>query len=415
MQNTAREPLYQPRQEATLLEYVERLRNYCHDRRAIQLHLSQLKARNRKDYHLRVAAGLFVPMLRKFTGQLFQLSNSDIVVVVQDPTTDNMQAIVDKLRQLFDGDPLAAPPEPGRRDSFCTWYNLASDYRAFYARCRHIAEQAEANPRPAAEPDRQLDPEILSALTERLENVDIAPLLRAQAICAIKPNAQANPLLTELYTAMPELRSRIAPQHDLLLEPWLFHYFASELDRRLLAVLPKISPLPGHGVLSLNLSIDALLSEEFLIFDELIRAKTKRSIMIELQLVDVLSDLATYQVARDLARERGYYVAIDGVNHMTVRFVHRDRLDADMIKLIWNPNMEAVARHDREREFRAMIKRNEPERVVLCRCDEKRAIEVGWSVGITTFQGRYVDDLITSKKVLRLSEKAAEAQQSPAS
>lgn len=399
MQNTARDTLYQPR-----------LRNYARDRRAIRLHFSRLSPHNRRDYRLRIAAGLFAPMLRKFAGQLFRLSNADIIVTVQDAPVEAIQAIVDKLRQLFEGDPLVSPPEPGQRDPFCTWYNLASNYRSFYARCRHMAEQAEAKPRTAAEPERQIDPEILTALTEKLETVDVASLLRAQAICAIKPNAPANPLLTEVYTAMPELRTRIAPRYDLSLEPWLFQYFSSELDRRLLAALPKVSPLPGHGVLSINLSIDALLSEEFLVFDETIRGKTKRSIMLEFQAVDVLSDLATYQVARDLAREKGYYVAIDGVTHMTLRFVNRGRLDADMIKIVWTPNMEAVLRQDKTHELKAIVKSNEPERFVLCRCDDKRAIEVGWSLGITAFQGRYVDELIASKKVLRLSEKAMQEQ-----
>ncbi len=56
-------------------------RNYF-DWRAVHLHLSQLKAQNRRDYQLRVAASEFDGLLRRFNSELFLLRNGDIVYPV---------------------------------------------------------------------------------------------------------------------------------------------------------------------------------------------------------------------------------------------------------------------------------------------------------------------------------------------
>jgi hypothetical protein len=55
-----------------LLDYVQRLERHREDRRAVHIHLSQLKAQNRREHHLRIAENTF-------DGQVFGMQNGDIV------------------------------------------------------------------------------------------------------------------------------------------------------------------------------------------------------------------------------------------------------------------------------------------------------------------------------------------------
>ena len=84
--------------ETQLLAYVKRLERNYYDWRAVHLHLSQLKAQNRRDYQLRVAASEFDGLLRQFNSELFQLSNGDIVFLWHTGSFAEVDPVVLRLR-----------------------------------------------------------------------------------------------------------------------------------------------------------------------------------------------------------------------------------------------------------------------------------------------------------------------------
>ena len=45
-------------------------------------------------------------------------------------------------------------------------------------------------------------------------------------------------------------------------------------------------------------------------------------------------------------------------------------------------------------KIRSMVKRGGGDRIIMCRCDNREAIDFGRSVGIELFQGRHVESLI---------------------
>ncbi len=57
----------------------------------------------------------------------------------------------------------------------------------------------------------------------------------------------------------------------------------------------------------------------------------------------------------------------------------------------------------------AMVKEDGDARIVLIRCDNREAIDFGKSVGITQFQGRFVENLIAEdnrrRELLRLKRR----------
>jgi hypothetical protein len=44
--------------------------------------------------------------------------------------------------------------------------------------------------------------------------------------------------------------------------------------------------------------------------------------------------------------------------------------------------------------IRKFVDRDGPEKWILCRCDNREAIDFGRSVGINRFQGRFIESLI---------------------
>jgi len=48
-------------------------------------------------------------------------------------------------------------------------------------------------------------------------------------------------------------------------------------------------------------------------------------------------------------------------------------------------------------ELKTMIRDRRKGRTILARCDSEAAIQVGRQLGITLFQGRYVDSLLRGK------------------
>jgi len=97
--------------------------------------------------------------------------------------------------------------------------------------------------------------------------------------------------------------------------------------------------------------------------------------------------------ARDFVQEKGYKVCLDSLTVQTIDIIDRERLGADIAKLIWHTDL-VDGGDELHEKIRKIVKRGGPDRLILCRCDNREAIDFGHSVGIDLFQGRYVENLI---------------------
>ena len=74
-------------------------------------------------------------------------------------------------------------------------------------------------------------------------------------------------------------------------------------------------------------------------FDNSLKASSRGTVVVELQPIDIFSDMGAYMFARDFMRERGYRIALDGLNHQILQFIDREHLGFDLLKLFWSPEM----------------------------------------------------------------------------
>jgi len=113
----------------------------------------------------------------------------------------------------------------------------------------------------------------------------------------------------------------------------LFQHLTETLDLRVLKLLTQADDQDLHSSFSVNLNVSTLLLGEFTKFDTSLRTGGRGTIVLELQLVDIYSDVANYMFARDFVRERGYRICVDGVTLQSLPLIDRQALGADLIKL----------------------------------------------------------------------------------
>ncbi len=388
--------------EHLLHDFTERLEKHPFGWRAVIVHLSRLRPSNRRAQQIRVAANTFEARVRLFEGQIFLLQQGDIVFICKDADVAAVDDAVAKVRFLFDDDPLASLLDNVQSDGFATWYDLAREYVKFCPVVQQLYEDEQRRQKQLATiaGDQQknarvpMDPQALAELVNVISRADLTNLLRRQAVCAMVPGEAPTPIYRELYVSIPGLRDTVMPERDISSDRWLFQYLTQTLDKRVLAILKRHDDSTLAHSYSINLNVSTLLSPEFQAFDQSLRAGSRGSIVIELEKVDIFHDLGAYIFARDFVRERGYRVCLDGVTALTLPFIDRERLNLDLVKVFWTPDLIETNRADHGDELRAAMDRIGKTRIILARCDSAEAIRFGHECGLRLFQGRHLDRLL---------------------
>lgn len=400
-----------PSQEYLLLDYMQRLGRNVDGRMAVHIHLSRLRPQNRQDHHIRIAAATFEGMVQNYEGQIFTLSNSDLFLICKDAAIEDIDAAIMKVRYLFSEDPLSQGDDEEDLARFCTWYNVTTQHEELLDLVKQMHRERERKNRLAVTQDRadtrtrsgkkSLDPEQLGKLESFLIRADLSNLMRRQPVCAITPtNPNPQPVFRELYISISDLQQTVLPEFDLSSNLWLFQHLTQTLDSRMLSMLIRNDDTSIASSFSVNLNVQTILSPPFLNFDSSLKAVARGTVVIELQAIDIFGEMGAYMFARDFMRERGYRICLDGLNHLTLQFIDRDRLGLDLLKLIWTPDMADHVSGTRATELKEHVDRCGRARIILSRCDSDEAVRFGQSLGITMYQGRYVDRLLSNESRL---------------
>ncbi len=394
-----------PSQERLLLDYVQRLEKHRDGRGMVQVHLSALRPFNRRDQHMRAATNIFESIIKAMAGQLFTLKSGDMFFFFKNEVRGDVETAVQQVRYMFSDDPLVAD-EAETRTVFATWLDAVHEFEEIQRVIQFLADaedrrleeaksrmDARAALRAKQKMGEPMTPEVLSRIEDALMRADLSNLVRRQFACSIDENMVPEQQFSELFISIQDLRETLMPGVNLLANRWLFNHLTETLDRRMLSMLSKTDRIGLSGNISFNINLRTLVSQEFLQFDDNVAASRRGAMIIELQKEDIFSDLGSYLFAREFVQSKGYRVSLDGLTFETMQIIDHRRLGADMIKLIWNSEMidggeNVVA------QVRKLTDDLGGERVVLCRCDNREAIDFGTAAGIGLYQGRYVENLI---------------------
>jgi hypothetical protein len=405
--------------ERSLLDHIGRVANSRAGRFAVQIHLSKLKPHNRQPHHIRIASRSFDSLLNSADAQLYVLSSGDLVLMCRNTKVDEVDAVMERLKALFRADPLAARGRLADGTEFTTWFDFDVDFEAFVDLVRGL-EAASRRARPGRREDasagtgqdlsfagRALDPNSLAKVDEALARARIAEILREQAAVIIGVDGTEEILFMEKYVSIGDLQKQVAPEYNLLSNPWLFQQLTETLDRRVLVALSRENFAGLKYDISINLNVKTVMSRDFQTFDEVVAEHTPR-VLVEFQQIDVFSDIASFYAARTYLRDRGYRVVIDGLNPLSLQFYNPGLLDADFYKVAWTTHYTDIESAEQHAEVRALVESIGSERFILARTDAESAVRWALTMGIRRFQGFFID-LLVKKQTEKRGGKAPTA------
>ncbi|AVM72981.1 hypothetical protein [Magnetospirillum gryphiswaldense] len=389
--------------ENLLYDAAERVGRIREGRQALHLHLSRLLPPNREEAKIRIAFRMFETMVDMFRGQMFLLTNNDIMLICKDARLADLDAIVYKLRALFSKDPLTYAEVDGE-DRFVTFYDLESEYDSFFAVCAQLLNEAKkrvVQNRNAA-PVQPLDARNLTKVLERIGVTDIAGVVRRQPCVRFSEKQTAEVAFQEFYMSIMDLQKILAPDVNILANRWLFQHLSQVLDLRVLSVLQDAGFRKTPTAFSVNLNMATIETQMFRQFEAAIRGKA--GLVVEFQLVDIFNNLDGFFRARDYLRARGHKTVLDGMSPITLQFMDAERYDCDYVKINWSQDMadDVVTA-----ELHHALGPLGFQRVILARCDTETSITWGLNQGIHYFQGRFLDSMVAAVTMAQCDKASA--------
>jgi len=392
--------------EVKLIEHMNSIKEDPVGWRAIHFNFNELLDHYKSTYQMKIAINVVGDFLKEGDGGIFALFDKDIIVICKGVSRSVLDKMVFRLRYLFSDDPLAYSTTGEENDHFCDITDLSVAWDQMYeiakVKLTHTTQIREKQSVPNASAGmestektmRPLTPSRLANLENDIITADLSRVMRRQPICAVMKNKPIRRVFDEFYINIPHLRKLVMANVDLTSNRWLFTYLTETLDAKMLDMLRKHPRDYFDTPISINLNVATILSDKFNAFDAKMKPSIKVSVVIEVQVSDIFADMEAFMIAKSNLQKMGYRVCLDGVNELSFIHINREALGFDLVKLQWNSDLASEIETEKNRRLAEAIRRCGPNRIVLCRCDNKHAIDYGKAFGISLFQGRYLDNII---------------------
>lgn len=400
--------------EAKLVDVVSGLSDEAQSWRGVFFKFNDLLEQYQSEYQIQIAVNLLSDLLSAHQGGVYVCEDKSIILLCKNVTRSKLEKAIFQLRYLFMDDPLAYNANGDENPNFCRTFDLGIEFAELYQLCKKKYSQSNygehkesyaGGQQVAPSPnDSQLLKEVhgkksftptrLAHVEHDLYKADLSRVFRRQPVCAVNTAMNIRKVFDEYYIHISHLRQMLHSDADFFSNRWLFKYLTLLLDERMLDLL-MLTPMRYFDLpLSLNFNIETLLSKRFLEFDSLIKPLIKVPVVVEIQVGDVFDDIAAFVAARNLLGKMGYKICLDGVTGFSMVQIDREKLGIDLVKLQWNADLEVDANKVENRPLKRAIEQCGQGRVILCRCDSNLAVNYGQAMGISLFQGRYLDRML---------------------
>lgn len=381
--------------EAKLLDIANSSKNSEKSCYVIHFRFSNLSHVYRNDFHIKVALNIIDDTLDESEGLLIKMENYDIFTVYYGNDRELLNKIVFQIRYLFFDDSAVNLANGKENPDFCRIYDLDfqwADFKKLAAKL--VADSAKRQFEILEREDKEI-PFIkrIDQLESLLEKNRVDRCIRKQPICAIKKEEPPKSIFNEVYINIQHLQEFLSIDLNTDKDKWLFYYLTEKLDEKVIEIISMNPEQYLFRPLSINLNIKTLLNRDFVDFIT-IANDFGCQILTEINLTDILSDIHSYKKVLELRKKYNFKICIDGLNTETFFFLKREKLSYDLAKLQWNADVKADLATAHGKLLSEAINNCGKNRVVLCRCDDIRAIEYGKELGIGLFQGRYLDKIL---------------------
>ena len=213
--------------------------------------------------------------------------------------------------------------------------------------------------------------------------------IQNQRLADIKPGPEPKELMKEYFIRMDALKKHVFPNVEMRGMGNLFNQLTITLDRVLVGAFDEINP--KRHACSINLNVESVFTKAFEDFIGKSEEASLANIVFEFRQDNILQHFDEFELAANLIASKGGTVAVDAIFPETVGLVNLHRLHATFAKIFWRLGAEEVLPAQREE-----IKKMQAQGMifVIARLDDEIGIQVGHDLGITVFQGFYIDDLL---------------------
>lgn len=396
------------KKDTLIFDYMAKIEKDINDFSALYIFLHKLQNQKLRAMQRQNLIETFESVVKKSGGEIFGLPNDDMVVIFNRKAREEILACLVKVRFMFHDDPMLRNAVDLEQINFVKFFELGNGASEFKNIIKTAMEKYsnEAGEGTSGSPlvskpslmggtrklRRELTPPMLAKVQKALAMTDFSSLIRRQSVCAVIGKSPPQMLFDEVFVSIADLRDMLLPDVDLTANPWLFLHLTETLDKRVLVSVSQHDDGSFTNNFSMNLNVSTILSDEFLEFDENMNSSMRSSIVLELQLVDIFSDIKAFILAKTFAQYRGYKICIDGITVDKLKYINREHLTSDLIKIIWHPSFMDVINEDKH--FTDYVNKAERAKMILCRVDDPQAVEVGNSLGINLYQGRYIQRML---------------------
>lgn len=395
-----------PNPEGLLLEYAKRLQRHRPGRRALWFHLSRLERQNRHEADIKLAANQLAPLATKYHGEVFALTNGDIVLCLKDANLREIKSAVFAVHFSFAKDPLMKRADTEGTQVFLTTFDMTDQYDAFLSRATAVAN-GELN-EPSTDQSK-----MSSKLGERLMlsreemqlraeaallvghiqtsqgQIAIERLVETRKIASFK-SGRAHEWGTRLTVrieavdAFDALSMAIA-RHQLEPEVAL-----AEVERTLLPSIGEHIKAQGRPNQIIALHSEALISPEFLLFDRHLTALKEGKPRIAFWADELRGRLDTINYLKSFLTTRGYELGVTGLDLSGVVALGMGLGDLRFIEINQPREIEV---NDAEL-LRRLLTRFGVDGVIVSELETQKALVIARRTGVRLLAGPIIDDTI---------------------
>lgn len=382
--------------EARLVDFSNDIRDSGGNFYVVHFRLSKLSELHKNDFQIKIAVNILNDLFQEEEGEILKLENYDVFLIYHGDDRGLINKAIFQLRYLFFDDHLANLPNGKENKDFCEVFDLNFQWTEFAQLTAKI--MSGSMQRLLGKDDvkklPQATPKLIASLEEEIKETRLDGSIRKQPICSYSEDGKIKPIFHEVYINIPHLQKSINTNIAITGNKWLFLYLTEKLDEKVIETISINPESYLYMPISLNLNLDTVLSKDFQEFSEIAK-DFKCQIVVEIGVADVFSEINSFYKARDLCKQNGHKICIDGLNNDAFIQVNRKKLGFDLAKLQWNADFRIDLESGKEnQELIETIQDCGGNRLILCRCDDVNAIDYGEALGINLFQGRYPDRIL---------------------
>ncbi|MGE3770301.1 MAG: EAL domain-containing protein [Bdellovibrionales bacterium] len=338
---------------------------------------------------------------RKASGSLHLMTNGDGFLILPGRVTKDPSNYAAAILQAI----LPQGFDPGRSPVALTQiFAMPDDYMPLRERINYyigIAKDLEEN--VADDPERNLQSDAvqgpltayaLSEIERLLESLDIRRYHRAQRVYEKQTDGSFKTYYEENFISTTELQQDKFPRLDLRGSGRLFAELSSQMDRRMLAHLLRVTDQWQGRSIGLNLSARTVLSSTFAQFCHVVVGAARQHVTFEIHISDLFHDLPTFENALTTLRNEGFRVVIDGLRPDMLPLLRLEALSVEGYKISVRKDMLPFINQPLVLQA---VRQLLPAKVIFMHCETQQAMDIGAALGITHFQGFYIDDLTKGK------------------